>query len=915
MLPFRQTELAEQIERVVHPDDKGAPLDVLDLSEEQDAYAVSLAGLLTNDEHLNDTVSALSAVLLSGNVVPPTDNTGIVSVWRDSGNNQQRFVAPEYYVTSDPDTPGHQNNIEFPDGETVGVYIVGRQYIDSGATASTAALGAHYAITNAGGVLSSELLGVMFEVDTVFSTIAYSSLTQTPQADATPADSGARIDDITLFFSDTAGAPVNLNDLHDPVPQDQAIADNAARIAVLEAGVGGVTAVQLADAKAAVEAAQAIRDQAQDDAAAAEESEDDTENTAQDALIAANDQLAKANAALAAANEARIQMLESALRVVDWEPGITVTDLQIVIAPRPADGALTAYRLLSENSPHTAGAVFAPNLYEEIGPASDVLDGFDNRIVGGLSSQWTVNPTNGVVNWMIEGRTQLSLTRRATGATSMILQEGTNGEQAIFRMGVNNFLLGIEPNPAQTETWNLRLPAARAPGIGYAMRSASDTNPTQTEWVQVYDVAEADAITDSLAADIVALDATHATTVQTLNGLVASFATEQTNTAAQFTAFDTRIQALEGFDPTALVADIASNMADITANDGELMTLMTQVSQNATAQQANANAITTNANALAQESTDRAQADAALQQDIDTRDQQNVKLTGDQDIEGDKNFTSGDTRFTSLSSAPGAIRMMFGNAIAGLIRYATGDLQITHFTTAGAPGARLLLSELFGQFNRRMEFAQDIDAQASVNLFDQNDRRVSLRVPNLTGDYNLILPADPPLAGQVLAISPTNAQQGIWQYPPGFGYTIVKPDENTNTINDITVPEAQVASIDTTGFVPGLWEIEVIGLWSVNIGNSNYFGGIFDEDNLSNANNGFDVAVDSAFLSAEPQDSAGIDLDGGAAGTDQLHPFPLKATVQIVAGDNKTYSYRHRPQAAGIQATARIKFIMKRVSD
>ena len=632
-------------------------------------------------------------------------------------------------------------------------------------------------------------------------------------------------------------------------------------------------------------------------------------------MIAANDQLAKANAALAAANEARIQMLESALRVVDWEPGITVTDLHIVIAPRPADGALMAYRLLSENSPHTTGAVFAPNLYEEIGPASDVLDGFDNRIVGGLDSQWAINPNTGAINWVIEGRNTLALARRASGAVSLILSEGTDARPAIMRLGANGFLLGIEPSPAQTETWNLRLPSAQAPDAGYVARSINGAINTQTEWVQVYTADEADTITDSLAADIVALDAEHAATVQTLNGLVASFGTEQTSTAAQFTAFDTRIQALEGFDPAALVADITSNMADITANDGELMTLMTQVSQNATAQQANANAITTNANALSQESTDRAQADTALQEDIDTRDQQNVKLTGDQDIAGNKNFTSGDTRFTSLSSAPGAIRMMFGNTIAGLIRYATGDLQITHFTSAGAPGARLLLSELFGQFNRRMEFAQDIDAQANVNLFDQNDRRVSLRVPNLTGDYNLVLPADPPLPGQVLGISPTNAQQGIWQYPPGFGYTIVKPDENTNTVNDITVAAALVGSIDTTDFVPGLWEIEVVGLWSLNVGNSNYFGGIFDEDNLSNVSNGFDAAVDNAFLSAEPQDSAGIDLDGGAAGTDQLHPFPLKATVQIVAGDNKTYSYRHRPQAAGIQATARVKIIMKRVRD
>ena len=65
---------------------------------------------------------------------------------------------------------------------------------------------------------------------------------------------------------------------------------------------GGVTSQDLQNAIDGVEAAQAIVDQAQDDAATAEETDDDAVNAAQDALISANNTLAQANATLAAAN-------------------------------------------------------------------------------------------------------------------------------------------------------------------------------------------------------------------------------------------------------------------------------------------------------------------------------------------------------------------------------------------------------------------------------------------------------------------------------------------------------------------------------------------------------------------------------------------------------------------------------------
>ena len=144
---------------------------------------------------------------------------------------------------------------------------------------------------------------------------------------------------------------------------------------------------------------------------------------------------------------------------------------------------------------------------------------------------------------------------------------------------------------------------------------------------------------------------------------------------------------------------------------------------------------------------------------------------------------------------------------------------------------------------------------------------------------------------------------------------VVRPAENTNTVNDMTDPGALVGTIDTAGFVPGTYEIEVVGAWAYNAANSNYMAGIYDEATVDNANNGFDSAIDGAYFAQEPQDSAGLDPDGGAAGTDIAHAFTLKAFVTVAANSTAVYSYRHRPQAAGVAATAAIKMTAKRVAN
>ena len=163
----------------------------------------------------NDRLEALESKIILGNVVDPSENTGIVAVWRNVNNNQQRFVAPDYYVTTDPTTPGHQSIIDIPEGQTVDVYIVGRQYVNSGALASTAVLGSHYEITNTDGVLTAVEVGNMFVPTSTFTTTSYNDLTS-----GGTGTTGARIDDISLFFHTPEALPADFSQLHDPEPQN-----------------------------------------------------------------------------------------------------------------------------------------------------------------------------------------------------------------------------------------------------------------------------------------------------------------------------------------------------------------------------------------------------------------------------------------------------------------------------------------------------------------------------------------------------------------------------------------------------------------------------------------------------------------------------------------------------------------------
>ena len=935
-LPFKPSDLAAQIARVIHPDDKGAPLDVLDLGEEQEAYAESLEALLANDEYIAGKLSG------EANVVAPSDNVGIVGIWRAVGNNQQRFVAPDYYVTTDPTTPEHQSAIPIPEGQTVEIYIVGRQYINSGATAANAALGAHFAITNTGGVLSSELLGVMFEGDTEFSTAAYDDLTQGLTEDADPNASGARITDLGLFFSGAVGAPVDFTQLHDGALQDaaiQAATDNLAAEIQDRIDADGTLSARVATIEAQLpddDSGLAAMIAANAAAIAQEMADTDADVVAILANTVANMTATQTNAAAASNNAAAIALEASDREAADASlqtgiegVGASVSALGTALNQSlngeatlraDADSALGARIALVEaqlpdddtplaNAIAENAAAIAAEILDTDADFVDVLAGIaanatvaqaaqaaavaNAQDIAGLASSVANAVLNGVDQSNIGGqKTWADLHRFLHSTNSFGTSAGTNTTE--FN-GTTHILRFNGPNGNEIRS---TANAFIFNGTGTSL-SLGATNAVFSNRLRV-------------PATVAADNDDTATSKGYVDGVLS---VEATAREAADTALDTRVVSLEGLDFQALVSDIAANMAEIDANDGELLTLMAQISQNATAQQANANAITVNANALAQESVDRAQADQGIQDDVEARDQENVKLTGNQDIDGNKNFTSGDLGVTSQSSAPGIIRMMFGNTLSGLIRFATGDLQITHFTSAGAPGARLLLSELFGQFNRRMEFAQDIDAQASVNLFDSDgSNRISLRVPSdITANYNLILPGSPPLDDQVLHAQANGTT--AWVYPFGHGFQLVEVDVHVNTVNNMDDAAALVATIDTAGFAPGLWKFEIEAHFGYNTASTDYIAGLYDEaqankDDVQGSTNAL------SYFRKEPKDVSGLDPDAAGAGTDQHEPMNLYAYIRIVEDDDRVIGFRHRPGTAGTAATSRNpKFTTMRVAN
>jgi len=140
-----------------------------------------------------------------------------------------------------------------------------------------------------------------------------------------------------------------------------------------------------------------------------------------------------------------------------------VDDTLLVIANRVSDGAVTAYRLQTANSPHTTGAVFdaaEEALYDEVGPANDVLDGFDDRIVAASGATVLINNggTMSVRRDSTPAGTYASIQERGTGAGKLVLREGLLAEPSEIHLESSGFQTFLRPAETLLEDYSIMLP-------------------------------------------------------------------------------------------------------------------------------------------------------------------------------------------------------------------------------------------------------------------------------------------------------------------------------------------------------------------------------------------------------------------------------------------------------------------------
>ena len=178
----------------------------------------------------------------------------------------------------------------------------------------------------------------------------------------------------------------------------------------------------------------------------------------------------------------RVSEMQNTESIVDWEPGLTITDKPLVIALRPADGAPTAYRLKTAESPLTTGTTFDDTKYDELGPASDLLDGYDDRIVNGSLDRLVLSAIgNATLLRGSDSKQILSFAERSTGAGQMILREGDNGEPGYYRMQSNGAgFFSLEASPSLTNTWKMVFPDSSAPSNNSILVATTTTTGIAT---------------------------------------------------------------------------------------------------------------------------------------------------------------------------------------------------------------------------------------------------------------------------------------------------------------------------------------------------------------------------------------------------------------------------------------------------
>lgn len=626
-MALTEQELNEQLDRVIHPDDKGAPLDIEDLREEQEAYAY----LFQRFYELTRGESA------GGSIVLPEDNGTLpVIQWIANGNNQQRIVAPDYYVTTDPDAAAHESDVEFIEGEPVDLYIVGRQYIANGQTPGSATIGMHLRVTRNGATLTSSVVDTVFLGNSNYETTTYNQLTSN-----SPATNTASVIDLSRL----ARLEFDLSQLHDPEPQDEAIAaaseaiaaEEAARAegdAALDVRMSGIEA-QLPDDDSGL--AENIAANAA--ALAAEVAETDTDFITVIAQTAANQTAITTNAAAASENAAGLAQEVASREALD----VRVTELEGME--------------FDTTDLEQADADLEQALADEELARTEADTDLEVRM-SAIEAQLPDDDT-GLVEAIAENAAALAQEVEETDSDFMTVIAQTAANQTAT--SINTAATANNAAAITQETADREASDAELDGRVTALENAEGYDDTALSTA----VGEAEqSIADEVAAREAA-DISLSDRVATLEAvepyddaaLLEAVANEEIARQEVDTEFDMRLAAVEAQlpdDDSGLAASIAANAAalaaEVDATDADFITVIAQTAANQTATATNATAASENAAGLAQEVADREAADTALQEqingieDTDTvyddtavvqsvADEEAARIQGDADLE------------------------------------------------------------------------------------------------------------------------------------------------------------------------------------------------------------------------------------------------------------------------------------------
>jgi len=201
---------------------------------------------------------------------------------------------------------------------------------------------------------------------------------------------------------------------------------------------------------------------------------------------------------------------------------------------------------------------------------------------------------------------------------------------------------------------------------------------------------------------------------------------------------------------------------------------------------------------------------------------------------------------------------------------------------------------------------------AALSTETSNRQQVDTAQQQAIDILNALLPSEAPLPGQEIRASAGGGT--VWQYPYGHGFTLKEVDNHLNTINDISVPEALVSTIDTEGYAPGLYELKAVAKCANDTNWSDFIGALFDES-VPNKNEEEGEVNSLSFQRFQSPTADGQDPDG-LSGTDQRNVMYLIAYVRVTADSAVVYSLRQAPSIFNRpNVVYDVKFTIKRVDN